>query len=120
MTVKDFFNITGGDYEDTKSRISNEALLKKFLIQFLADKNFNILKDSLEEKNYEKAFCAVHSLKGVSANLGLLKLEKSSSDLSSYLRKNNQSCEIQESECIKLFSEISKDYEETVTAIKQL
>lgn len=63
---------TGTDLDSTLDRfMNNEDLYEKFLVKFLEDKNFAELKKNLELKNYEEAFVNAHTLKGVSANLGL-------------------------------------------------
>ena len=45
-------------------------MIKKFVFKFPEDPSFNDLKDGLKENDAEKAFCAVHTLKGVCSNLG--------------------------------------------------
>ncbi len=62
----------GADVEGTLHRfMNNDALFLKFIRKFKDDQNYAILKKHLDEKNYEEAFKAAHTLKGVSANLGL-------------------------------------------------
>lgn len=62
----------GADVEGTLHRfMGNEALFSKFLLKFRDDKNYAGLEESLEQENYEEAFKYAHTLKGVSANLGL-------------------------------------------------
>lgn len=62
----------GADVEGTLHRfMNNDALFLKFILKFKDDQNYALLKKHLDEKNYEEAFKAAHTLKGVSANLGL-------------------------------------------------
>ena len=62
----------GADVEGTLKRfMGNEALYMKFIMKFLDDKNFEGLKSSLEKNDYEGAYVSAHTLKGVTANLGL-------------------------------------------------
>lgn len=62
----------GADVEGTLHRfMGNEALFSKFLLKFKDDKNYAGLTESLDQGNYEEAFKFAHTLKGVSANLGL-------------------------------------------------
>lgn len=66
--------------------MGNEALYLKFLVKFKDDKNYGSLATSLEEENFEEAFKASHTLKGVSANLGLNSLSEITSTLTELLR----------------------------------
>ena len=50
--------------------LGKEELYLKFIRKFLDDKSFNDLKSFISESDYENALKSVHSLKGVSGNLG--------------------------------------------------
>lgn len=77
----------GADVEGTLHRfMGNGALFLKFLVKFKDDHNFVLLRDSIEQKDYEEAFKAAHTLKGVSANLGLTPIYNSASRLTELLR----------------------------------
>ena len=56
----------GADVEGTLHRfMGNDALFLKFILKFKDDKNYAALKDALDQRNYEEAFKAAHTLKGV-------------------------------------------------------
>lgn len=77
----------GADVEGTLHRfMGNGALFLKFLLKFKDDQNFVLLRDSLDQKDYEEAFKAAHTLKGVTANLGLSPICDSASKLTELLR----------------------------------
>lgn len=77
----------GADVEGTLHRfMGNGALFLKFLLKFKDDQNFVLLRNSIERKDYEEAFKAAHTLKGVSANLGLTPICDSASKLTELLR----------------------------------
>lgn len=62
----------GVDFERTMERfMNNEALYLKFLKRFPEDPNFQALKEALEKRDMADVERAAHTLKGVSANLGL-------------------------------------------------
>lgn len=62
----------GADVDTTLKRfMGNEALYMKFIMKFLDDKNFDGVKENIEKKDYESAYVSAHTLKGVTANLGL-------------------------------------------------
>lgn len=54
--------------------VGDEELYDKCLFMFFEDKAFSELSAALNAKNYQLAFESAHTLKGVSANLGLTPL----------------------------------------------
>lgn len=120
MNLQEFFAISGSSYEEIHNRISSDVLLKKFLRQFLEDKTFESLDQSITKKDYKNAFFASHSLKGVCSNLGLSKLEKDTIVLLEYLRVNSENPDIDEKFCNDSFQKIKQDYEQVISAIKIL
>lgn len=114
MTLQEVYAALGGDYEDVTRRMFGEKMTVKFMLKFPCDKSYGLLCSSLEGEDYETAFRAVHSLKGVCRNLGFTRLYRSSSMLADALR--------QEALCKKelldvLFAKIKRDYEENVSVI---
>ena len=62
----------GVDWDEILDRfMGNEDLIAKFMFKFLNDQSMNDLTRYLAEGNVTEAFKAVHTLKGVGANLGL-------------------------------------------------
>ena len=62
MTVKEFYEITGGDYARVTELLMRDELIKKFVLKF------------------------AHTLKGVAANLSFARLQSAVSDLTEQLR----------------------------------
>lgn len=82
---------SGADVDITLKRfMGNEAIYMKFILKFLEDKNYNIIMDSLEKKDYAGAFSGAHSLKGVSGNLGLTPVYELSSQITELLRDKSE------------------------------
>lgn len=78
------------DVEGAVSRfMGNEALFLKFLLKFKNDKSFASLIANLDQGNYEEAFKCAHTLKGVSANLGINLISGPASELTELLRGKN-------------------------------
>ena len=115
MTAKECYEQFGGDYADVLSRLSGEALIKRFLTKFLDDGSFSDLRAAMEENSREKAFRAVHTLKGVCANLGISRLMLSATKLTELLRPEAEEIPAGAEE---LFEAVSRDYELTVSAIR--
>ena len=76
MTLQEFYARVGGDYNATLSRLPSEALVKKFILKYPGDPSFAQLKDALAAQDWELAFRASHTLKGVAQNLGMDRLYK--------------------------------------------
>lgn len=86
MTVKEFYDKIGADYKSVLSRLMKDTLIVKFLNKYKDDTSFDKLEKCVKDKNYEEAFSAAHTLKGLALNLGLSKLGGAASDLTEYLR----------------------------------
>ena len=56
MTVKECYEIIGANYEEVESRLRTEERIKKFLLKVLNDKSYDLLCDSIKQKNMEEAF----------------------------------------------------------------
>ena len=77
----------GADVDMTLKRfMGNEAIYMKFIMKFLDDKSYASIKENLEKNNYEEVFKSAHTLKGVTANLGLDPINAAASDLCELLR----------------------------------
>lgn len=118
MNLKECYQAFGGDYEDTMKRMGMERLLQKFMLKFLDDKSFEELCSSMEQKKYEEAFRAAHTLKGLCLNLGFKTLAESSSNLTEALR-SQQFEESNLVEIMKMLEQVKRDYEMTVSVITE-
>ena len=119
MQLKECYEMFGGDYEAVRRRMPREQMIQKFAIRFLSDPSYDLLCTSLNVRNYEEAFRAAHSLKGVCQNLGFKRLEGSVSIITEYLR-NWSSEEMDEKKCQQLLEPVSEDYKLVVENINQL
>lgn len=86
MNLKELYEQIGGNYQETISRLPSETMVKKFVIKYAADPTFGELKKALEEKDWETAFRAAHTLKGVAQNLGFEKMYRAVFALTEQLR----------------------------------
>ena len=86
MTLRECYAALGGDYDDALGRLRSEKLVNKFVLRFLDDKSYDLLCSSMESGDYEEAFRAAHTIKGVCSNLAFTVLGRSSSELSEALR----------------------------------
>lgn len=77
----------GADVDMTLKRfMGNEAIYMKFIMKFLDDKSYESIKENMGQGNYEEVFKSAHTLKGVTANLGLDPITEISSQICELLR----------------------------------
>jgi len=68
-------NVVYVNEEEGKKRVMNNSkLYVKLLTKFKADTNLDSLVDSVAAQDWEKAQAAVHTVKGIAANLSLTEL----------------------------------------------
>ena len=78
MTLKEFYEQIDGSYEDTLHRLTSEALVHRFVLKYPADPSFAQLREAVAAADWESAFRAAHTLKGVAQNLGFDALYRAS------------------------------------------
>lgn len=94
MTVEEFYNGIGGNYEDVIYRLKNEKIVLKYLSKLLADGTFEELVGAMEKNDYETAFRSAHTLKGLCLNFSLTTAVSAFSVLTENLRAKRSEEEI--------------------------
>lgn len=112
MTLKECYELMGGDYEDAVCRLAGERLVIRFVKKALEDKSFQNLCEALEADDWENAFLAAHTLKGVALNLSFHVLADSVSELTESLRDRKGPVPKE------LVCRVKADYEKTMAAVR--
>ena len=112
MTLQECYAAMGGDFEEVKSRLRSERLVEKFALKFLADPSYDTLTATMASQDYEEAFRAAHTIKGMCQNLSFSLLQESSSQLTEALRGGVTP------EARELYPKVLADFETTASAIK--
>ena len=112
MTLKECYAALGGDYDAVLGRLPGEKFVQKFVLKFLNDGSYDLLLRSMEEQNYEEAFRAAHTIKGMCQNLDFTRLYESSAQLSEALRHGITP------EAPALLEQVRTDYGQTADAIR--
>lgn len=109
----------GADVEATLKRfMGNEALYMKFIMKFLDDKNFAGIKENLEKKDYEAAYVSAHTLKGVTANLGLDPVYKVVSQVSDMLKgKSPEEIDLEKLEVLR--GQLEEEYSRFIRILEE-
>lgn len=115
MMLLERLKLVGVETEHSLERFAgNKALYTKFLRKFLNDPNLAALKEALDLNQYDNAQICAHTLKGVSANLGMDELSQTCHTIVLMLRNNQQDKEkLQE-----LFQKLSEQYDRIVAEIQ--
>lgn len=111
MTLRECYESFGGDYEGLVSRVMGEKIAEMFAPKFLKDGSYAALVEAMEQENYEGAFRAAHTLKGVCANLGIVNLQGVVSELTEQLRGKEKPTDI------SLYERTKEEYQKVADAL---
>ena len=87
MTLFELYETVGGDYQNVLERLGDMETIEIFVLRFSDDFSYSQLLQYLQKNDLKHAFCAAHTLKGVSQNLGFSRLGDCASTLCEVLRK---------------------------------
>ncbi len=114
MTLQECYQALDGNYDDVLGRLRSERLVQKFVLKFLDDKSYELLCSSMEAENWQEAFRASHTIKGMCQNLSFTRLQQSSSNLTESLRNGWTP------EAVPLLDQVKQDYQQAAAAIGEL
>ncbi len=69
MTIREFYTLVGGSYDDMSERFPSDALILRFLTMLPQDGSMELLARSVDAADAKTAFRAVHTLKGVAQRI---------------------------------------------------
>ena len=111
MTIKECYEQIGADYEDVRSRLRSDLLIRKFFLKFPDDKSFGQLKEALKSGDREGA------LKGVAQNLGFVPLYEAADRLTEDLRPEGKGAALEEVN--DAFAVVNEAYEKIIKTAEQ-
>ncbi len=114
MTVKEFYDVTGGGYETMFSKFSSAATITAFLKIFKRDTSYATLCDKMAAGDADGSFQAAHTLKGVVLNLNIEGLKDPVCTITEALRAKDMD------EAKKLLPAVKQAYELVWDALLQL
>lgn len=113
MTLQECYEKMGGDYAEVLARLISQERITKYMIKFLDDPTYCTLCEVKEAKDAQAVFLQIHTLKGVSQNLGFGNLYRASYDMTEAVRGGVPL------EDESLFEAVCEAYNETVAVIKE-
>ncbi len=115
MTIKEFYEKIGGDYEGILGRLCNDAMIQRFVLKFADEKSYGEVMAAVETGDIQETLSAAHKMKGVVANLGFTKMFEVLTELLAWLRQENQ-----DKINLDLINQLTVYYNETIEQIKEL
>ncbi|MBP5193353.1 MAG: Hpt domain-containing protein [Clostridia bacterium] len=71
MTLKELYDLIGGDYDQAMKVLRLEKLIDKHIRKFPQNAVFSELSDAGEKMDGNRIFESAHAVKGICSNLGL-------------------------------------------------
>lgn len=114
MTLEECYRALGGSYSDVLARLVDDKMITKYLNKFTEDTSYRDIFTALENNDYETAFRAAHTLKGICLNLGLENLYKAAYKVTEALRQKTDET------TPEMLDELKSSYNSSILAIQQL
>lgn len=116
MNLPEFYAAIGAEMKDVLRRLGSEGLIQKYLLKLPNDPTYVLLTNAMQKKDYEQAFRAAHTLKGIALNLGLTPLHEVSQELMELLRNGSPDLETAD----VLLQQVSDVYQSILAKIKKI
>ena len=115
--MKEKLEAVGVEYDEVLKRfMGKEDFYLRMLKKFLDDKNYEGLKQSVDDKNWPEVFKHAHTVKGLCGNLGLGGILEYVGPLTEEVRSEPYN----EESITEYMDKVAKAYEETVEVIRSL
>ena len=114
MTLQECYEKMGGDYAEVLERLIRSDRIEKFVEKFLEDPTYQMLCEAKAAGDAQAVFLHIHTLKGLSQNLGFGDLYRASHEMTEAVRGG---VPLKDE---RLFEAVAKAYNQTVEAIKEL
>lgn len=119
MTVQEFYKEVGGDHEAAKRIFSTDQMILRFLPKLASDPSCDHMMTAWKAGDRKGMFAALHSMKGVCANLGLMSLSEHAAELVELLRPGSAQM-ISDEELAAKIEAIRAQFHMTIEKIGQI
>lgn len=106
MNVEALYIKTGGDYAGAIHLFQTDERIMKYLKIMQNDTNLDVVCKALPQNDYETAFCAAHTIKGLALNMHLTALANKAGTLTELLRSRQAHEDI-----LPLLAEVKQTYQ---------
>lgn len=114
MTLQEFYAQIGGSYADTVRRLCSESFVLRFVKKYSANPSFDELCEAVDRSDWESAFRAAHTLKGVAQNLGFDGLYRAAFALTEEMRGGKPLTDT------ALYDAVTQQQQIVIDAVRQL
>lgn len=114
MTIRECYERSGSSFAEVERRLGSEIMVQRFAVRFLNDTSFPDLQAAVSGDDWEAAFRAAHTLKGVCLTLGFDRLYEASADLTEQIRSRNM--DVIEAR----FSWVSEEYRKLTDLLREV
>ena len=118
MTLKELYEIIGGDYEQALRVLRMDKLIDKHIRKLTANSVVDDLIDAGNRMDPTELFEKAHAMKGVCGNLGLVRLSGMASDIAEEFRPGNQR-KMTDEEVSRKIAEIRAQQKKTLDGIRR-
>lgn len=118
MNIKVAYSLFEGDYKELSNRLRSDKIIIKFLNEISEERLLEKITSGLKNNNENMVFIFAHTLKGISKNLNLHKLENISSEFTELFREPRK--EVDKKIIDDVFNRLKIEYEKTVDIIQQI
>lgn len=117
MTIREFYDAIGADYEDMIVRIPLEDMIGEFVEMYVSSGVQESMQEAYAGKNYRGVFETSHNLKGMCANLSLTVIRDLASDICEATRNGEpaedisgkmQEAQAAHEKLVELFKQVEK------------
>jgi HPt (histidine-containing phosphotransfer) domain-containing protein len=116
MTIQELYQNIDGDYEKACSVLKMDRLIDKYIRKLENDGVVDALIDAGKDMDPTQLFEAAHAVKGVCANLGLVKISEEASRITEEYRPgNSRTCS--DDQVKEMLNNIGEMYKKTVEGI---
>ncbi len=116
MTLREFYEKTGGDYDDVCERLGGPETVAPIVKMLLTDRHYMKCKQALMVGDADAAFCEAHALKGICLNLDIRNLQEDAARLTEVLREGQRDME----KAPDAFKAMQSTYLDTLDALNEL
>lgn len=113
MTLKECYQMLGGDYAEVTERLHSEAFVRRCVAKFVQDTNFDKVCAALAGGNCEAAFRAMHTFKSLCHSLAFCRIYPAADSLTEALRAG------QKDEAVLLLEELKPEYSRLMGILRQ-
>jgi HPt (histidine-containing phosphotransfer) domain-containing protein len=118
MELQELYETIGGDYEQATRVLRVEKLIDKHIRRLPNNQVFEQMDEAGKSMDATQLFESAHAMKGLCANLGLMKLSDMASDLAEEFRPGNTRT-MSDEEVRERVAQIDALHERTIEGIRQ-